>query len=114
MNDYSHKDIIDALRKLVENNTPYAIETLISDTSDSKRDVLLRPAHLEVFSNESWVIVDKETWRSWTGLRRVFGIEYHGAVYNYLTPEGSPPFTGKRICKCSTCQEHVAAPMKDN
>lgn len=67
----------------------------------------IRPPVLEIKLDRMWIEVDEETWRSWTGLRRVNGTDHHGPVYSFLTPEGAPPFTGKRVCGCAACQEHV-------
>lgn len=62
----------------------------------------------------TYIPADKNTWRSWTGLRKLLGQDFHGPVYNFGSPEGSKPYAGFRTCSCSKCQEHVAVAFKYN
>jgi hypothetical protein len=41
------------------------------------------------------------------------GLEYHGPVFN-IDRDDSVPFSGKRVCGCKICQEHVSPEMKPN
>lgn len=69
---------------------------------------------MEIQVQSDWFPADRQTWRSWTGSRRLWGVEYHGPVYVYMSPEGSMPFTGRRQCGCKTCQEHVLPHFRPN
>jgi hypothetical protein len=65
---------------------------------------------IEVAEGE-WIPSTQVLWRSWTGRRKVWGMEYHGPVFN-VDRDDSVPYAGKRVCLCSKCQEHVVASMK--
>lgn len=68
----------------------------------------------EVQLDGEWVPTSQETWRSWLGPRRLWGVEYHGDVYELGTGDGSPPWRGARVCPCDTCQRHVAPDNRYN
>ena len=63
---------------------------------------------------DEWENSDLRTWRSWTGRRKIWGVEHHGPIYILDSKDDSKPFTGHRVCKCSTCQEHVDSRLKAN
>ena len=65
-------------------------------------------------SEGEWEHSDLRTWRAWTGRRRVWNVEYHGHVYVIDSKDDSLPYAGKRTCRCSVCQTHVAAAVKSN
>lgn len=69
---------------------------------------------LTVEVSDVWLPVTRDVWSAWTGRRSVWGIEYHGPVTALGAPEGSPPFTGPRVCRCDTCQAHVDPTQKSN
>ena len=56
---------------------------------------------LEIMQATEWVVVEPGVWRSWTGLRRRNGEEYHGRVVYLDTQQ---VYRGRRICLCSVCQ----------
>ena len=77
-------------------------------------DEIIPHVGLEVnIAAEEWIPATKVLWRSWTGLRKVWGMEYHGPVYN-IDRDDSVPFSGKRVCGCKICQEHVSPELKPN
>lgn len=67
----------------------------------------------EVLLGSEWMPSSPETWRSWTGLRRLWGVEYHGDVYAYGST-GETPWRGLRHCYCETCQRHVESKFRPN
>ena len=67
---------------------------------------------IEVADGE-WIPSTQVLWRSWTGRRKVWGLEWHGPVFN-IDRDDSVPYTGKRVCTCTICQEHVASVAKPN
>jgi hypothetical protein len=73
---------------------------------------------VEIFDGEEWIPATPELFRAWTGLRRIFGMEFHGPVWNFGTdPESTPeaqPYAGARVCTCSECQKHVAPQLRLN
>lgn len=62
----------------------------------------------------TWLSVTSDIWRAWTGPRRIWGVEHHGPVYPVGSTEGSAPYAGARVCRCSVCQEHVHPTAKPN
>ena len=68
---------------------------------------------LQIDANGIVVPVGLDVWRSWTGRRYIFGIEHHGPVYEFGKSE-TTPWSGSRICFCSTCQTHVAPKLRPN
>lgn len=68
---------------------------------------------IEVMEGE-WEHSDLRTWRAWTGLRRLWNVEYHGPIYVIDSAADSRPYAGKRTCRCAVCQTHVAATTKSN
>jgi hypothetical protein len=63
---------------------------------------------------DTWMPVEVQVWRSWTGRRAIFGMEYHGPVYSMNSPDDSEPFDGRRACSCDSCQLHVAPEKRPN
>jgi hypothetical protein len=53
-------------------------------------------------------------WRSWTGLRAVWGVPFHGPVYALADGDDTTPWDGPRTCGCATCQAHVAPDVRPN
>lgn len=62
----------------------------------------------------SWIPVDAKLWRSWTGRRAVWGMEYHGPVYSVESSVDTKPWDGPRECSCQKCQSHVAILSRPN
>lgn len=69
---------------------------------------------LEARIGNDWIPVTSDVWSSWTGRRRIWGMEHHGPVYAFGAPEGTPPWTGARECYCSSCQAHVEPTLRPN
>jgi len=69
---------------------------------------------LQVKMDDTWIEVKEEVFRSWTGSRRVNGEEFHGPVYNFGSIDDSIPYTGRRECGCSVCQQNVEPVFKMN
>lgn len=67
---------------------------------------------VEVFVGGNWAPASVEDWSAWTGLRRVWGVEYHGPV-NYKDKKDKL-YTGPRGCPCDKCQETVEPRFKMN
>jgi hypothetical protein len=65
-------------------------------------------------ATDTWISADRNLWRSWTGRRKIWGIEYHGPVYNLDSPEDSAPWSGIRSCSCQICQKNVDDHLKPN
>ena len=75
----------------------------------------IRPSFgLSVLVKDTWVEAERSTWRSWTGRRAIWGLEYHGDVYKFDSEDDSTPWTGRRSCGCATCQRHVVVESKTN
>lgn len=113
MND-PNKDLISALYEILGTKHPEGEAHLQIEPQSLRKDVVTGGGGAEILSGDAWVAADKDTWRSWTGHRRIWGIEYHGPVYNYLSPEGSPPYTGRRVCPCAECQSNVMPTLRIN
>lgn len=74
---------------------------------NTKRDdVAAVGSMLVAVDGAGWTAVDSATWRAWTGIRALWGSEWHGPVY--ALGGGREPWTGPRTCDCATCQLHVA------
>jgi threonine dehydrogenase-like Zn-dependent dehydrogenase len=69
--------------------------------------------NLEILIKDQWVSVQIDVWRAWSGLRTIWGHEYHGPVYALGTPTDTP-WTGARVCMCTTCQTHVEPKYRPN
>lgn len=69
---------------------------------------------LQVKIDDDWVEVKEEVFRSWTGHRRINGEDFHGPVYTFGSTIDSIPFTGRRECGCSACQQNVEPIFKVN
>lgn len=67
---------------------------------------------LEIQHGESWMVVARDIFESWTGLRRQNGAEFHGDVHPLHMPDRI--WTGSRTCNCRTCQAHVEARHRPN
>lgn len=68
----------------------------------------------QVKYGEDWIETPETIFRSWTGLRRINGDDYHGPVYNFNADETGMPYTGNRTCGCMICQVDVEAKFKKN
>ncbi len=68
---------------------------------------------LQIEHTDHPVPASPDVWRAWTGRRYVFGVEYHGPVYP-LGKDETVPWTGARVCSCSTCQSHVIPTLRPN
>ena len=44
----------------------------------------------------------------------VNGAEHHGPIFLMGSPDGTPPYTGRRVCLCPTCQEQVEPRYRPN
>ena len=84
------------------------------DSSPALTDEVLPTTGLQVLTEDTWLPATREVWRSWVGLRAVWGIPYHGPVYAMGTREDAVPWTGPRTCRCNTCQEHVSPVARPN
>lgn len=73
-----------------------------------------QPFQPEIQINFDWVPTTREEFRSWTGRRRISGVEFHGPVYVYGSVEDSQPYTGHRVCGCKICQTYVEPMFKSN
>jgi hypothetical protein len=100
---------MEEFRKVLEE----AIEALQDNYSAMPNKQEWTGLEIEVKPNE-WENSDLRTWRSWTGRRKIWGIEHHGPIYIIDTKDDSTPYTGSRLCKCSICQEHVDPRLKSN
>jgi hypothetical protein len=109
--DQNTKDI--AL-KMLENFNTLAEDLKGVPLSPLPTDEIIPHEGLEVcLTGEDWIPTTGTLWRSWTGRRRIWGLEYHGPVFNIDRPDGTP-FAGKRSCGCSVCQEHVESKFRPN
>ena len=52
---------------------------------------------------DEWKPLDKKTWLSWSGRRRLNGREYHGPIFFLGTDE--PVVRQARVCPCDVCQQ---------
>jgi hypothetical protein len=111
---------------MMDHNAKYATGSLFEQVASDLEDMLKVPAvplptdeiiphvGLEVnVAGDEWIPATQVLWRSWTGRRKVWGMEYHGPVFN-IDRDDSVPFSGKRVCGCAICQEHVSPEMKPN
>ena len=110
----------------MDHSAKYATGSLFEQVAGELEDMLKVPAvplptdeiiphvglTIEVAEGE-WIPSTQVLWRSWTGRRKVWGMEYHGPVFN-VDRDDSVPYVGKRVCTCSKCQEHVESSMKPN
>ena len=62
-------------------------------------------------STREWHATDKTTWRSWLGLRRLDGAEYHDAIYIGNT---QLVWDGIRECACTACTPSVKPELRHN
>lgn len=105
----SLSDILTRLIKTLPNDT--ASTPLQHAASDNAE----KTTGMEIQTKDgSWSHVDRATWRSWTGLRKLLGVPYHGPIFVFGSPEDAPPYKGFRECSCSKCQEHVDVAFKYN
>jgi hypothetical protein len=109
--DQNTKDI--AL-KMLENFNALSGDLKEVPLSPLPTDEIIPHDGLEVcLSGDDWIPAGAVLWRSWTGRRRVWSLEYHGPVFNIDRPDGEP-FKGKRVCGCTVCQEHVESKSRHN
>ncbi len=71
-------------------------------------DVVLPSNGCEIEVGDTWIPVTSEVWRSWTGRRKVWGMEHHGPIFYFDKPGRDKPYEGKRICNCDKCQQFVS------
>lgn len=93
-----------------------AAEEVQNALGEDPTDAPRRNSGLQIWDEnlESWIPVRRELWRSWTGHRAVWGIDYHGPVYSIESKTDSIPWSGPRLCHCRTCQEHVSPQSRVN
>lgn len=100
---------MDVLIKVIEE----AIDILQHTYSEMSTNQKYTGLQIEVADDE-WQNSDLRTWRAWTGLRRVWGLEHHGDVYDIASIDDCHPYTGRRRCQCNVCQSSVATETKSN
>ena len=107
-------------------NTKQSASALLEEVTKQLEDAFALPAApfptdeliphqglaIEVADGE-WIPSTQVLWRSWTGRRSVWGLEWHGPVFN-VDRDDSVPYAGKRVCTCKICQEHVHPTAKPN
>jgi len=71
-------------------------------------------AGVAVMLNGAWIPSDRKLWRSWTGRRAVWGLEYHGPIYAMESTNDSTPWDGPRECNCDKCQSNVKPTSRSN
>lgn len=69
---------------------------------------------LQVHHLDKWFEVTENVFRSWTGLRRINGEDYHGPIYHFGSEDDSKPYNGTRSCGCNTCQQSVSPKLRMN
>jgi hypothetical protein len=72
------------------------------------------PRTFEILYADEWIAADRSVWRSWTGRRRLWGVEYHGDVYDVRTTDDDAAWDGPRTCHCVTCQRNVRPACRPN
>lgn len=92
----------------------YLADDLSLTTPVRKFDDSIGDVVYQVKLNDEWVETTEAIFRSWTGLRRLNGEDFHGLVYNFGTDITSGPYTGARSCACGTCQAYTEAKFKKN
>ena len=90
------------------------LESLIRAAFAEPSDEPLKPSPLQVHDGVGWIPASREVWAAYTGPRAVWGVEHHGPVYAMGAPEDAPPWDGPRVCRCPTCQQHVAPSKRPN
>lgn len=76
-------------------------------------DVIMKEPILEIErSKDVWVVAKEDVFSSWTGRRRMNGMEHHGRVTYIDDPRKT--YRGHRICGCSVCQSDVEPRHKFN
>lgn len=88
--------------------------SLISSSSVYADDGAAPNTGLQVLEGDAWMPASREVWRSWTGLRAVWGVPFHGPVYALADGDDTTPWDGPRTCGCATCQAHVAPDVRPN
>lgn len=88
--------------------------TLANTAEDIVPDAPLPATGLQVHDGDTWMPATREVWRSWTGLRAVWGQPWHGPVYAMSSKDDTVPWDGPRVCRCSACQAHVSPPDRPN
>jgi hypothetical protein len=87
------------------------LEGFVTDLRPTPTDDIADGPILEVQLLDRWFLVDENTWRSWTGRRRVDGEDFHGEIF-YL--DSDRPYAGTRSCPCTTCQSSVDPRQRKN
>jgi hypothetical protein len=90
------------------------IEDLFQTISQLELAPTIQPFQPEIQAGKEWVTTTREEFRSWTGRRRISGVEIHGPIYLFGSSEDSSPYTGPRVCLCKTCQATVESRFKSN
>ena len=98
----------------MDSNPSPILEEVFGPFTVPNSDEAIPVRGLEVHLGNDWIPITADMWRSWTGRRRIWGIEHHGPVYAVGTQDESTPWTGVRECACSTCQAHVEPTLKPN
>lgn len=94
--------------------TTNELETIFQELHKvGETDTVFNHSGYEVRLNDDWVPSPPDVWRSWTGLRKLWGIEFHGDIYTY-GENTATPWKGFRECNCSVCQKHVSPQFKYN
>lgn len=75
-------------------------------------DVASRISLLEIEFNGTWIDASPDVFESWTGRRKINGVEHHGKV-TYLDRPGEI-YKGRRTCACKHCQSDVLPEHKPN
>ncbi len=58
---------------------------------------LFKEQYLEIYTNDTWLEVPNDIFRSWTGPRRVNGSIYHGPVYALGSNKVIQPFKDPHV-----------------
>lgn len=85
---------------------------IISPKRNFNDSIGLKILQVSLSESNNWIEVTEDLFRSWTGLRRVNGEDYHGPIYNFGSDD--VVYSGARTCGCSVCQSTVTAVLKVN
>lgn len=77
-------------------------------------DAQLQDTGLSVMLEGCWIPADRSLWRSWVGRRALWGIEYHGPIFDVESKNDDRPYEGPRNCGCKTCQSSVEPASRKN
>jgi len=87
------------------------LESYVSVLRPNPTDDIATEPILEVQLLDRWFLVDLDTFRSWTGHRRLDGEPFHDDVFIL---NSDITYHGARACPCSTCQSSVEPQHKKN